>query len=86
MSDSIDSYRPTLASERWAPIAAFVREAVRDATPKTKYTARNLLATVTGFVDWCVRVRGISLNRSKIFRPNLIAEYVAFELQNVVRS
>ncbi len=86
VNDAIDSYTPLLPHERWAPIGAFVVAAVRDADLKTAYTARNLLATLSRYVDWCYRVCGIELDLAEIFDAALIAEYADLALKDVERS
>jgi len=86
VNDAIDSYHPSLPGDRWEQISAFVLAAVRDADLKTAYTARNLLTTLSKYVDWCHRVCGIELDRSKIFDSARIAEYTDVAIRGVERT
>ncbi|WP_156163799.1 site-specific integrase [Demequina maris] len=89
VSDAIDTYKPSprrVTEEDWEPIAAFVREAVRDAQPRTRYTARNLLATFSVYADWCYRVCGEELDRAAILQPALIAEWADLAIEDVERT
>ncbi|WP_062314837.1 hypothetical protein [Demequina rhizosphaerae] len=89
VNDAINAYTPSprrVAEEDWARTAAFVREAVRDALPRTRYSARNLLATVSLYVDWCNRVCGEDLDREVIFQPSLIAEWADLGIEGVTKS
>ncbi len=86
MDEIINSYSPSLAPERWEPIAAFVREAVRDCDGRTQYSPRQLLAMLSQYVDWCYRVCGVELERERIFRPGLIAEWAGTAVKGVARG
>ncbi|WP_156160722.1 tyrosine-type recombinase/integrase [Demequina soli] len=75
---AIDAYHPaesTLSDANWWRVATVVREAVRARAPRTVAGAREFMGTTAAYVDWCHRVKDVTLSHDLLFEPALITEY-----------
>ncbi|WP_336084637.1 hypothetical protein [Nocardia sp. SSK8] len=73
----MDSYIPDIPEREWSVIGSFVRTAVRDCAPAGTTATRDLLWACTRFVRWCWRTAGLDLERSLVFHPATVAEFLA---------
>jgi len=73
----IGTYTPNAPATHWAPVAEFVRDAIRATTLDDAEQVRRALIFTTQFVIWAVRVAGMPLTRDGIFDTALIEEHMA---------
>lgn len=72
----IDTFTPEIKGAYWEIVGPFVRAAVADAQPKTPYAAKELLSVVTRLAVWAWQSAGLELERSVVFDPLVIEEFV----------
>ena len=79
----INQFTPDLPADQWATIAPFVREAVADCGSEVPYQSRDLLTVCSHYVNWCVTIADIPLDRADTFDPFNIERYTHSALRSL---
>lgn len=89
-SSTARGYLPIYALPYWDQIGPFVIAAVEDAAETTAdapgRSARELADAATPFVLWCWQSRGITLERRRIFRRDVIDQFTHLALPHLARG
>lgn len=72
----IHEFRPINALPYWDVIGDFIRNAVTDAAIRSGRPAADLYPAVVPFVLWCWQTRGTPLEVSRIFRWQVLEEFI----------
>ncbi len=79
---TIERFRPDMPEETWSVIADSVRAWVAECDAHGMLETRRLLGIVSQHVRWCWETAGLPLDKSVVFRHQIVAEFIDSGLPN----
>ncbi|MCH1865296.1 hypothetical protein [Nocardioides sp. CFH 31398] len=80
---TIERFRPDMPAEVWSVIEAPVRTWVAECDTQGMRETRRLLGIVAQHVRWCWETAGLPLDKSVVFRHQVVAEFIGKGLPGV---